>query len=77
MRQFDVEAFKTKLIDYATIAQDEPSCDARSIGQFLRFQHLIHIGLWSNGFGLPHHGNHTIGRPKTLHALCRVKFMRK
>jgi hypothetical protein len=23
---------------------------------------MIHIGLWSNGFGAPHHGNDTIGR---------------
>jgi hypothetical protein len=28
---------------------------SKSIAQFLRFEHLIHIGLWSNGFGAAHY----------------------
>jgi hypothetical protein len=37
-------------------AAKEPNKTMVVTAQFLRFEHLIHIGLWSNGFGAPHHG---------------------
>jgi hypothetical protein len=38
------------------------SAVSKSIAQFLRFKPMIHMGLWSNGFGAPHHGNDAIRR---------------
>jgi hypothetical protein len=44
------------------LSANKPVAAGEIDGQFLRFQHLIHIGLWSNSADAPHYCKLAIDR---------------